>query len=95
LTRRAQEERIHIFDRLAWATRFEEYLALKYKGVKRFGLEGCESLIPGMKAFIDLSSELGIEHVVRSRVGVAVWLLCVLSVACALCCVYVCCWSVD
>ena len=29
-----------------------------------FGLEGCEALIPGMKALIDRGAELGVESVV-------------------------------
>ena len=36
----------------------------RYNTTKRFGLEGCESLIPGMKAMIDTSSELGVEDIV-------------------------------
>jgi len=29
-----------------------------------FGLEGCEALIPGMKALIDRGADLGLESVV-------------------------------
>ena len=32
--------------------------------VHSFGLEGCEALIPGMKALIDRGAELGVESVV-------------------------------
>ncbi|WRT67048.1 uncharacterized protein IL334_004014 [Kwoniella shivajii] len=32
---------------------FEESIASEYPNEKRFGLEGCESLVPGMKALID------------------------------------------
>ena len=45
-----REERIQILDSLTWATRFEEYLDKKHQSVKRFGLDGCESLIPGMNS---------------------------------------------
>ncbi len=42
-------------------SRFESFLANKYAAAKRFGLEGCETLIPGMKGLIDHSAELGVE----------------------------------
>jgi 2-oxoglutarate dehydrogenase E1 component len=41
--------------------RFEEFLAKKWSSEKRFGLEGCEVLIPGMKTVIDSSSALGVD----------------------------------
>ena len=47
----SKEERMRILDRLAWSDMFENFLATKYGGAKRFGLEGCESLIPGFKGF--------------------------------------------
>jgi len=43
--------------------RFESFLANKYAAAKRFGLEGCETLIPGMKALIDHAADLGVETV--------------------------------
>lgn len=58
-----QEKRL-ILARLIRATRFEEFLARKFSSEKRFGLEGCEVLIPSLKAIIDESSGLGIESVV-------------------------------
>lgn len=41
--------------------RFEEFLSTKWTSEKRFGLEGCEVLIPGMKTVIDRSTEFGVE----------------------------------
>lgn len=32
--------------------------------MKRFGVDGCESLIPGIKALIDTAANLGIDHIV-------------------------------
>ena len=52
-----------ILDRLMWSESFEKFIASKYPNEKRFGLEGCEALIPGMKALIDRSVEHGIKHV--------------------------------
>eukprot|EP00835_Amoeboradix_gromovi_P001605 NODE_77_length_23338_cov_0.319463.p1 type:complete len:1007 gc:universal NODE_77_length_23338_cov_0.319463:12436-9416(-) len=53
-----------ILDRLMWADHFEQFVAKKYPSDKRFGLEGCESLIPGMKALIDKAVDLGVDNVV-------------------------------
>lgn len=43
---------------------FEAFLARKWSSEKRFGLEGCEILIPAMKQVIDKSTELGVESIV-------------------------------
>uniref|UniRef100_A0A803NDP7 2-oxoglutarate dehydrogenase, mitochondrial n=1 Tax=Chenopodium quinoa TaxID=63459 RepID=A0A803NDP7_CHEQI len=53
-----------MLDRLVWSTQFENFLANKWSTAKRFGLEGCEALIPGMKEMIDRSAELGVESIV-------------------------------
>lgn len=58
------EKQLHILDRIAWSEMFESYLANKYTAAKRFGLEGCETLIPGMKALIDRAADEGVETVV-------------------------------
>ena len=42
---------------------FEAFLATKYNTTKRFGLEGVDALIPGMKAMIDKAVELGVESI--------------------------------
>ncbi|CAG8487584.1 5643_t:CDS:2 [Funneliformis caledonium] len=57
-------EKRMILDRLIWSDSFERFISTKYPNEKRFGLEGCESLIPGMKALIDRSVDLGIESIV-------------------------------
>jgi 2-oxoglutarate dehydrogenase E1 component len=57
------DEKRMILDRLMWSESFEKFMASKYPNEKRFGLEGCESLIPGMKALIDRSVEHGVKHV--------------------------------
>ena len=41
--------------------RFEDFLSKKFPSEKRFGLEGCEVLIPGLKAMIDQSTERGVD----------------------------------
>lgn len=47
-----------------FSCRFEEFLAKKWPSEKRFGLEGCEILIPAMKQIIDRASALGVESFV-------------------------------
>lgn len=58
------DEKRQILDRLIWSCSFESFLASKFPNDKRFGLEGVESLVPGMKAVIDTSVEFGVEDVV-------------------------------
>jgi 2-oxoglutarate dehydrogenase E1 component len=60
----SKEEKLVILDRLLWSVLFEKFVALKYPSEKRFGLEGCESLIPGLKQIIDQSVEQGVERIV-------------------------------
>lgn len=58
------EEKANLIDRLAWADGLEKYLHLKFISEKRFGLDGCEALIPGMKAMIDHAADMGVNNVV-------------------------------
>ena len=53
-----------IFVSLSACNRFEAFLAKKWSSEKRFGIEGCEVLIPAMKMIIDKSSELGVESII-------------------------------
>lgn len=47
-----------------WSDSFERFVAAKFPSEKRFGLEGCESLIPGMKGMIDNLVVNGVNAVV-------------------------------
>jgi hypothetical protein len=40
------------------------HYACRYTAAKRFGLEGCETLIPGMKAMIDRITDLECKNIV-------------------------------
>lgn len=53
-----------LLERLIYSDMFERYLANKFPTAKRFGLEGCESLIPGMKAMIDVLVEQSMQEMV-------------------------------
>lgn len=57
-------EREQMLNRMTYAESFEKFLGLKYGSYKRFGLDGAESLIPGMKTMIDRSTELGAKYIV-------------------------------
>ncbi|KAI1715416.1 transketolase, pyrimidine binding domain-containing protein [Ditylenchus destructor] len=53
-----------LFKRLIRSTKFEDFLAKRWPSEKRFGLEGCEVLIPAIKQVIDRSSAFGVDSVV-------------------------------
>jgi len=57
-------EQIRILTRLTDAEMFEEFIAKKYVGAKRFGLEGAESLIPLLDLALEDAGEFGIEDIV-------------------------------
>lgn len=58
------ERRLVMLDRLIWSSQFENFLATKWTAAKRFGLEGAETLIPGMKEMFDRSADMGVESIV-------------------------------
>ncbi|XP_060764340.1 2-oxoglutarate dehydrogenase complex component E1 isoform X4 [Neoarius graeffei] len=58
------EEKRNLLTRMIRSTRFEEFLQRKWSSEKRFGLEGCEALIPALKTVIDKSSENGVESMI-------------------------------
>jgi len=53
-----------ILNRLIETEGFERYLGRKFSGVKRFGLDGGESLVPAMEQIFKRGSQLGIEEIV-------------------------------
>jgi len=60
----SKEAKLRMLDRLAWSDHFEAFLANKYSTAKRFGLEGCEALIVGMKELIDCATDEGVENII-------------------------------
>ncbi|WP_136253901.1 2-oxoglutarate dehydrogenase E1 component [Onishia niordana] len=56
--------RKHVLERLTAAEGLESYLASKYPGTKRFGLEGGESFIPMMDEIIQRAGGYGTKEVV-------------------------------
>ncbi|WFF38728.1 2-oxoglutarate dehydrogenase E1 component [Moraxella nasibovis] len=59
-----KDKKLEIFDRLTAAEGLEKYLARKYTGVKRFGLEGGESFIPAVHEMIQRVGNYGAKEVV-------------------------------
>jgi len=59
-----RHEKRTLMKRLLHSTNFEQFLAKKWSTEKRFGLEGCEVLIPALKQVIDTSSEQGVDSFV-------------------------------
>ena len=58
------EEKKIILNKINQATVFENFLATKFVGQKRFSLEGAEALIPALDTVIEVGSESGIESFV-------------------------------
>ena len=56
-----QKDREVMLDRMLWTDEFNTFIAQKFNTMKRFGLEGCESMIPGMKAAMDVFQASGAD----------------------------------
>jgi 2-oxoglutarate dehydrogenase E1 component len=52
----ASDEKRLLLARISRSAGFENFLAKKYSSEKRFGLEGVEMMIPGMKHIVDKST---------------------------------------
>ncbi|MEI8146542.1 MAG: 2-oxoglutarate dehydrogenase E1 component, partial [Alphaproteobacteria bacterium] len=53
-----------ILQKLVEAEGFEKFLDLRYTGTKRFGLDGGESIIPGLEQIIKRGGNLGVKEIV-------------------------------
>ena len=53
-----------ILQKLIEAEGFEQFIDVKYKGTKRFGLDGGESLIPALEQIIKRGGALGLQEIV-------------------------------
>ena len=63
-----REDLHHILERLSTAEAFEKFLAARYVGQKRFGLEGAESAVPILDAILNDAADDGTE---RAIIGMA------------------------
>ena len=53
-----------ILERLVESEGFEKYLDVKFKGTKRFGLDGGESVVPAIEQIIKRGGQLGVKSIV-------------------------------
>ncbi|WP_244493369.1 2-oxoglutarate dehydrogenase E1 subunit family protein, partial [Aureimonas sp. N4] len=53
-----------ILNKLIEAEGFEKFIDIKYKGTKRFGLDGGESLIPALEQVIKRGGQMGLKEIV-------------------------------
>jgi len=53
-----------ILQKLIESEGFEQFIDVKYKGTKRFGLDGAESLIPALEQIIKRGGALGLKEIV-------------------------------
>jgi 2-oxoglutarate dehydrogenase E1 component len=53
-----------ILNKLIEATEFEKFLARKYVGTKRFGLEGGEAAIPALESIIKVGGANGVKEII-------------------------------
>jgi 2-oxoglutarate dehydrogenase E1 component len=60
----SKEDQRRILERLNAAEAFEKFLATKYVGTKRFGLEGAESAIPILDAILSAAADLRLDGAV-------------------------------
>ena len=58
------DEKLRILERLNAAEAFEKFLATKYVGTKRFGLEGSESMIPIIDEIVSAAADQNLDGVV-------------------------------
>lgn len=70
-------EKLNILERVNAAEAFEKFLATKYVGTKRFGLEGAESMIPIIDRIVSSAADDGMHGIVfgmphRGRLNVLV-----------------------
>jgi len=53
-----------ILHKLVEAEGFEQFIDVKYKGTKRFGLDGGESLIPALEQIVKRGGQMGLKEIV-------------------------------
>ncbi|MDJ0612618.1 MAG: 2-oxoglutarate dehydrogenase E1 component [Rhizobiaceae bacterium] len=53
-----------ILRKLIEAEGFEQYIDIKYKGTKRFGLDGGEALVPALEQIIKRGGQMGLKEII-------------------------------
>ena len=60
----SQRGKVAILQKLVEAEGFEQFIDVKYKGTKRFGLDGAESVIPALEQIIKRGGAMGLKEIV-------------------------------
>jgi 2-oxoglutarate dehydrogenase E1 component len=76
----SKDQKLRILSKLNEAVVFEDFLAKKYVGEKRFSVEGAETVIPALDEVVEAGAELGVKEYVigmahRGRLNVLVNIL--------------------
>lgn len=61
---RKPEEKRRIWELMTRSEVFDQFLQLKFPNLKRYGLEGGESMLPALDTLFSVASRAGVEHVV-------------------------------
>ncbi|CAD8143405.1 unnamed protein product [Paramecium octaurelia] len=60
----SKEQKLKTFERLGQEHAFSTFLQRKFNTSKRFGIEGCDSMISGLQAMVDSAAQAGVEYIV-------------------------------
>jgi 2-oxoglutarate dehydrogenase E1 component len=60
---RSKADKMGIFQRLLECDHTAKFFGKKFPSAKVFGIEGCESLVPGLWSVLETSSSLGVEGI--------------------------------
>ncbi len=63
-----EDQRVNILKQLARTETLEKFLHTRYVGMKRFSIEGCDSLIPSLEYLCEKGASLGVKAV---KIGMA------------------------
>ncbi|KAJ3513296.1 hypothetical protein NLJ89_g3024 [Agrocybe chaxingu] len=59
-----EQKKRHIHELLARSEVFDNFLQLKFPNLKRYGLEGGESMLPALDSLFSAASQAGVQHIV-------------------------------
>lgn len=62
--RLSADEKKNLLRSLLEVDGFEEFVQLKYTGMKRFSIQGGDAMVPGLEAILETASDNGVEEIV-------------------------------
>jgi 2-oxoglutarate dehydrogenase E1 component len=54
-----KDEKLKLYKRINETHSFANFISQKFNTMKRFGIEGCEAFVPGLKFLVDKAAENG------------------------------------